>query len=213
MQRRLVEELQRADADVPARERLVEILNSAKDRLANEMEIIDSDLFTARQSYAVTTSDTYMALPSDFVRVVGLTRTDTTQPVEVEIIDQRERHLRQSTTFADLVTQATNLRAPTVYLEGGNLYFVNTLRSGMTILLRYRKRLADLTITDGASRYSDIPVQWDYLIVDLAGEHAVPAKSREYGKIAARVSQGFSRLAAALSQRNDAQQHFVKMVW
>lgn len=203
MQRRLVEELNRADADAPAPERLVEILNSAKDRLVTDLENFAPDIFVARQSFSVAQGDASITLPTDFRRVIGLTRTDTQYPVEVEIVDSRERYLR--VPMQQLIyIQNHALYAPSMYLEADKLYFVVAPPNAMTLLLRYAKRIADLAVTDAPSTYANIPVEWHHLLVDMAAEHACPAKSPEYGKILGRVQMGRNQMATALSQRVDS---------
>lgn len=211
MQRRLIEELNRADVDAPAAERLVEILNTAKDRLVSELEMFASDIFVARQSYAVVAGDTSVTLPSDFRRIIGLTRTDLTTPVEVEILDTRERYLRVPLQQA-IYIQAQSLYAPAVYLEADKVYFVTTPPTSLTLLLRYAKRVADLTVSDGTSSYASIPNEWHHQLVDMAAEHACPAKSPEHKKIVARVVAGRQMMATALSQRNDAFAYSIRRV-
>jgi hypothetical protein len=198
--------LKLSGADVPYADRMVQALNRSKDELVRDMELLSENTFTAREEFEVASGDEYIERPADFRRLIGLTRTDGSRQIEVIILDPRER--RNYVEPADRpilgVAAGSTLGEPLMYPEGERYYFTGTTGApvAMTLLMRYRKRVADATVPDASvTTFAPIPDEYGGLLADMATVRLIPAGSLEFGKVLARVAFGRDQMRRAYSDQ------------
>lgn len=192
---------------IPSAQRQFNLLNRAKDDLASRMELQDQHLFVTRLDYTVAAASTSETLPTNFVRLVKLSRVSGNVEIAIPVVDVR-RVTQQGDPSLDPWFQ---LQDP-AYAQTGAAYLeANTIRPlspagfpAMTMRLRYRKRIADINYYDadslGAS-YSDIPTEWHGAIVDMATVDALPGDSPNISKYSSRVDSQLALMKRAIDNR------------
>lgn len=192
---------------IPSGQRLFNLLNRAKDELVSRMELLDQHLFITRQDYTVTAASTSQTLPSDFVRLVKLSRVSGNVEIDIPVVD-----VRRVTQQGDPSLDPWFLLNDPAYLTTGAAYLeANTIRPlspagfpAMTMRLRYRKRVADINYYDAdslGSSYSDVPTEWQATIVDMATIDALPGDSPNMQKYSSRVNSQLALMKQAIDNR------------
>ena len=173
----------------PGTERIVKLLNRAKNEIVAVMESLYENDFTTTATYTVTSGDAYITLPDGHTtaedlnisdptgtppacrRIIGLTRTDLGADDEVILIAPHERH-------DQTVSIGMEGNKPIMYRQGNTLRFDadGGANAGMTLLLRYAQAVPDLDGATASERFDLIREEWDDLIVTRATLHAVPAE-------------------------------------
>lgn len=188
-------------------ERNLRTLNRAKDQVVAELELMGDDVFTGRTNLSVSAgTDPSVALPSDYRRMVSLIRTDISPPDDCIVVNGRDQAAWQN-TYPVRVDLLRNF-VPTVYVEGATLYCIGTVPA-MTLMLRYRKRVADLTSSDRANSYTLLPTEWQPLVVDLAAAMLTPAGNPEHAKIMTRYRGAMNLAKDAMTRRINIGQHVI----
>jgi hypothetical protein len=207
MRQELTENCELAGTKVPQQPRIVRVLNRAKDYIGSQMELCDPEVFIARSTFTVAAGDASITMPTDFVRLIGLTRTDTGSDIECIIIDTRERvNFQAGQWWATNFGSGLNTFTPALYMEGAKMYFLPTTGAGsaMTLVMRYRKRITDLVLTaiSSTQTYTEIPAEWHGLIVDMATMYCLPAGAKDYAQYASRVAAGVATMQVSMTRRN-----------
>lgn len=187
-------------------ERNLRQLNQAKNDLAAALELTDADLFTTRTNLTITAgTGSSVSLPTDFRRLITLTRTDSSLSVPCTIIDGRDK-----VDYLPLVTQTyvqTGLE-PVVYIEGATLYCVGTVPA-MTLELRYRAKVADMTTSAMTTELTIIPSEYHALVVVLAASRLIPASNPQSMALLARYEATLSLARVAMTRRISTGQHVI----
>lgn len=186
---------------------LLGIINRAKDEVVARMELWDEDLFTARQTFNVAQGDPSITLPSDFRRLITLTRTDGNRDNECTIVDMRERAERVGANWPyDQLAGNGSGEYPLLYAESGKLYFAENTGApaSMTLLMRYRKRVADATEADASAGAEFEGVgEWDRAIANLATARALPRSNPEQARYMEEYANDVDLFGRAINRRMD----------
>lgn len=170
----------------PAAERIVRVLNICAVRLGGALAHLNPALFATRQDYSVTAATTYLTLPTNCVRIIGLDRVEGDAETPVTILDSRQRQ-------ATPVTRSALAGDLMLYPEGGKLFFVGT-PSDCTLRLRYQFRTAELDPSVLSGEYAGLPDEWRSVLADMATASLLPAKSPGFSRY---VGQYTAAIAAA----------------
>jgi hypothetical protein len=174
----------------PDTDRMVRLLNRAKNEVMAQLELLGQDQFTVRKTFAVAANDASIALPDGsgadpaVKRILGLTRTDGNAPVECVIHAHWEREQYDGMEGDLIAIMRGRAIQPTLYREGNALYFTRTggAAEAMTLVLRYAGKPVDLTMADLSNSYSLIPDEWTDCIAIFATIVAIPAANPARGK-------------------------------
>ena len=194
---------------VQGMERNLRTLNRAKDQVVAELELMGDDVFTGRTTLSVAAGDgSSVALPTDYRRMVSLLRSDISPAADCIVVNGREQADWQAAYPVNY--QLLSNYVPTCYVEGTSLYCIGTVPA-MSLLLRYRKRVADLTSSDRASSYSLLPTEWQPLVVDLAASMLIPAANPEHSKLLGRYRGTMNLAKDAMTRRINRGQLVIAM--
>ncbi len=179
IQQEVADNLVQSGAGVSPSARLARLVNRAKDSVSLELELLNENLFTARETYdEIESGDESITLPSDFQRLIGLTRTDGSHNQEVIIIPYQDRRSHSATTDWPIsgFTSDSPGNSAVMYREGNKLWFTSRdgAPSGIVLEMRFRRPPADIADSDTASSYDEIPEIYHNLIADLATAEALP---------------------------------------
>ena len=154
----------------PGPERLLSLLNSAKNHLVAVRDRFDRNWLTARKDYNVTKADASIELPdgSDvdaaFRRLLGVEWVEGKGEVPVyEFGDLREKSYGGASCY--------------LVREGRKLYFSGTggAPRDMTLRVRYAALVADLAGTDETVTFAALDGEWCDAIVSRATIMGLPA--------------------------------------
>lgn len=190
------ENLTLEEVSPPANDRIARTLNICAVRLGGKLARVNPQLFATRQDYSVTPATTYLTLPTNAVRIIGLDRVEGDQELPVLILDSRQRQ-------AAPVTRGQILTDLVLYPESGKLYFVGTPPT-CTLRLRYQFRTAELPVGTLSGEYAGLPDEWRSVLADMATAMLLPAKSAAFGKYTAQYSAAVAEAERAVTRSVEA---------
>lgn len=204
----LTDNLTLSGVDVaPSTQRIFNMLNRAKDDIVSTIELTDPHLFITRLDYSVSAGSMSETLPTNFVRLIRLTRVDSSSAeLAIPVEDVRRVAIDPNWNFETWALALNpNLVAWGAYLEADKIRpLAPSGFPAMTMRLRYRKRVADIAFTDTtgmSASYDEVPAEWHDAIVCQATIDALPATNPNIGKYAARMAKTLDLMQKAVSQR------------
>lgn len=202
MRRELADNLKLEGVEVPSTERLLTLLNRAKDHVAAQIELCNENQLVVRKTFTVAAGDASITLPDGsgadpaVKRVVAIRRTDTGTDIPCRVVPHYEQPVYQD--YDGYVNDEMIF-----YLEGITLYFAyrNGAPDAMTLVMSYVGETADATDADVTETYDLIPNEWADLIPLYATLLALPAASLARTKYAELYKDRLNTLERSVPQR------------